>query len=291
MTKRLINILIVACLIAILTACSGNTSSSELPVSLPFAKDDSSFSIQFIDVGQGDSALVCCDGYYMLVDGGDRNYGDRVYNTLQDGSVHKLDLLVMSHMHEDHIGGLPKALTWAMTVKKTIAPVEYYDSDDFIEIQHEVGTIDVPRKGEKYKLGSAEVEILENGTEQRSDNDSIVLLITYKKTKFLFTGDMEDRVETKLCDAFNDELPVDLLKVSHHGSQYATSIRFLRMLTDRSKKQYAVISVGSNNVYGHPSEQTLSRLDQAEWKYFRTDRDGDITVESDGKKLTITSSK
>lgn len=291
MIKKTICVLLSILMVLILSSCMGGSSDDNESIELPFARNDSSFSIQFIDVGQGDSALVSCDGHYMLIDGGNIENGSRVYNALKDKSVHELDYLIMSHIHEDHIGGLPKALTWAMTVDKTLAPVDYYDSDLFEAISYEVGNITVPRDGEEYKLGSASINILENGAEQESDNDSIVLLITYKKTKFLFTGDTGGRVETKLCDAYNDELPVDLLKVAHHGSSTSTSIRFLRMLTDRSKKQYAVISVGSNNAYGHPSEQTLSRFDQAGWSYYRTDRNGNITVESNGKKLTIETSK
>lgn len=101
------------------------------------------------------------------------------------------------------------------------------------------------------------------------------------------TGDIEHNMEERICEDKNDNFPVTLLKVSHHGSDTSTSIRFLRMLEPR----YAVISVGSNNRYNHPSEQTLSRLDQADVKVYRTDKDGNITVRSNGTDLDIQTSK
>ena len=122
-------------------------------------------------------------------------------------------------------------------------------------------------------------------------NGSLVLMIKYRETSFIFTGDMEQEQESLICDSYGDdkEWNVSLLKVAHHGSKTSTSYRFVRMLMP----DYAVISVGKNS-YGHPSEQTLSRLDQANVKkVYRTDRSGNIVVDviSGGRELRVTPSR
>lgn len=111
-----------------------------------------------------------------------------MYNVLQDKSINHLDMLVISHFHDDHIGGLAKVLTWASSVDKVLAPVDYYESDTFIDLNQQLSVngcrISVPSVGDKYKLGSAEIEILDLGTQ---GNDSIVLLIRY-------ISDVSDRI-------------------------------------------------------------------------------------------------
>ena len=278
MKNRIVKILLIL-FIPILISCSSEPKVSN-------------FSIKFIDVGQGDAALINCDGNYMLIDGGDKGHANKVYDTLVDEGVTHLDILAISHTHDDHIGGLAKALTWATTIDLVLCANDDEQSDTYADFKRELSidgaTVTEPIKNKEYQLGSAVVKVLTFGKE---DNDSLVLLITYGQTSFLFTGDMEQKMETILCDELNDNLPVSLLKVAHHGSQTSTSIRFLRMLTDRNRKQYAVISVGRENRNGHPNESVLSRLDQADFKVYRTDTNGDITVTSDGKELTITTSK
>lgn len=256
-----------------------------------FHKTNSTFSITFIDVGQGDSALVECDGHYMLIDGGDKSHGDKVYNVLHEANASHLDILAVSHIHDDHIGGLPKAMTWASTIDLTLCAVDESETNElfqafFNRLTANGGKLTKPLIGQKYKLGSSTVKVLDYGT---SGNDSLVLLITYGKTSFLFTGDMEHDMENRLCEQYNDSLPVTLLKVAHHGADSSTSIRFLNMLTDpeRKMKQYAVISVGQPNRYGHPDDVILERLDQAGFKVYRTDKNGDIIVRSNGTDITV----
>lgn len=273
--NRLFLLIVFLCLVGILASCSRKGSNSSL-------------HIQFLDVGQGDCALVECDGHYMLIDGGPLTAADKVYNTLVDNKVNHLDILVVSHIHDDHVGGLARALTYANTVDLTLCTTDTDKSQSFMDFQRELsindGKITVPQIGSTYMLGSAAVEVLDYGT---SNNDSIVLLITYGRTTYLFTGDMEHNMEERLCNKYSDNFPVSFLKVSHHGSDTSTSIRFLRMLMP----EYAVISVGKNNGYGHPSENTLSRLEQADVTYYRTDMDGDINVFSDGRTISVKTSK
>ena len=164
--------------------------------------NDSTFSIHFIDVGQGDAALVECDGHYMLIDGGDKIAGEKVYNVLEEQQVQHLDILAVSHLHADHYGGLIKALTYASTVDLTICNAEYSDTETFRKFEHELGIngaeITVPSNGDNYELGSATVEVINVCADE--GNDSLVLLITYGETKFLFTGDIEDAAQTRIAD-------------------------------------------------------------------------------------------
>ena len=209
----------------------------------------SSFSIQFIDVGQGDSALVECDGHYMLIDGGDVNAGDKVYDILEEKGIQELDILAVSHLHADHIGGLIKALTYASTIDLTISNDTYSDKEIFRKFEHELSIngskITVPEVGTKYELGSAIVEVIDICSD--TANDSLVLLITYGDTQFLFTGDIEDASQTRISDKYENELDkaydIDLIKMPHHGSYTGTLYRFLRTFMP----EYAVISVGAGN--------------------------------------------
>ncbi len=174
-----------------------------------------------------------------------------------------------------------------LSIQRDIKNLRYLlDGEEYDEEQLQDILFTKPSVGRKYKLGSAEVKILDFGN---IGNESIVLLVKYRKTSFLFTGDTEHEMEKRICDRYSDHLPVTLLKVGHHGASSSTAIRFLTMLTDpkRKMKQYAVISVGEDNGFGHPSQSVIDRIDQAGFEIYRTDRDGDINVQSDGRNLQI----
>lgn len=254
--------------------------------------DKFGFSIKFIDVGQGDAALVSCDGHYMLIDGGPKSAADKVYNVLVDEKVTCLDYLIISHMHEDHIGGLQKALTYVSEVGKTLSVETDDDSDEYYDFHSELlidgcSSIEIPKVGQKYSLGSAIIEIIAVGDPTMDENESLIVLVTYGSTTFLFTGDMKYQTEDKISDKYSDNFPVTLLKVAHHGAENSTEYRFVRT----TNPKYAIISVGAENRYGHPTEKVLSVLEQAKVKTYRTDLCGTITVTSDGKELTINSEK
>lgn len=257
--------------------------------------NDSTFSIQFIDVGQGDAALVECDGHYMLIDGGDVSAKDKMYNVLKEKDIKHLDILVATHLHTDHIGGLSKALTYVSEIDLTISNNDYADTTAFREFEYELGIvgskITIPAIGTKYKLGSANVEVIDVSAEE--NNDSVVLLITYGKTKFLFTGDIEETAQKRIYEKYaNDEdkpFKVDLVKMPHHGAYTNTLYPFLRTFMP----DYTIISVGENNKYGHPRRETMDLLDSKTWKpqVYRTDLNGDIIVKSNGEELLVETSK
>ena len=253
-------------------------------------EEDGSFQIHFIDVGQADAALVICDGHYMLIDGGNAEDSDLVYAYLERHGAKHLDYMVASHAHEDHIGGLSGALNYA-AVDTAFCPVTEYSSKVFQNMVKYLGeqgkSLTVPAPGDKFSLGSAEVEILGPVKEYDDTNDtSIVLRIDYGETSFLFTGDMETGAERDLLDSGAD-VRATVLKAGHHGSDTSTSYQFLRAVMP----QYTVISVGEGNSYGHPSDEVLSRFRDAGTEVYRTDMQGHIIAKSDGKTVTFTTEK
>ena len=286
--KRLfknLSILLIALGITLLTGCDASNNENNI-VTLP---PDSSFSIQFIDVGQGDAALIQCDEHYMLIDGGNVGDSNLIYSVLQNNSIKHLDIVVGTHAHEDHIGGLPGALEYA-DADKVLSPVTEYNSKAFENFKKYAdkkgGGLIIPSVGDEFNLGSAKVTVVGVNSGEDTNNTSIVLKIVYGETKFLFTGDVErDGEEVILGNGF--DLSADVLKVGHHGSDTSTSYPFLREVMPK----YAVISVGEGNKYEHPTDATLSKLRDAEVEFYRTDLNGDILCVSDGKKVTFTVTK
>lgn len=253
--------------------------------------ENSHFEVHYIDVGQADSALVICDDETMLIDGGNVADSSKVAAYLKKCDIDELDYVVCTHAHEDHVGGLSGALSVA-EAERVFAPETGADTKaykNFLKKAAEQGiTIENPTVGETEMLGSSYVEFLGPINEKGADknNTSIVLKITYGKTSFLFTGDAEREEEADILNK-GANLKATVLKVGHHGSETSSSYPFLREVMP----QYAVISVGEGNSYGHPHDNTLSRLNDAGAEVYRTDVNGDIIMESDGESITVRTQK
>lgn len=293
---KILSVIFFLMLIGSLFGCSALSPEGEMPAgrnvqngraAVAGAEEiGNNFVIQFIDVGQADAALVKCDSHYMLIDGGNKADSDIIYTVLQKNNITHLDMVIGTHAHEDHIGGLPGAYQYA-AADITLCPVTDYDSGAFRDFkqyaQKNGGGITIPDVGDTYTLGSAEVEILGVNSAEDTNNTSIVLKIIYGDTSFLFTGDAEREAEQVILDSGAD-LSATVLEVGHHGSDTSTSYPFLRAIMP----EYAVISVGTDNTYGHPTKETLSRLKDAGATVYRTDLQGDIFCESDGSDVTFT---
>lgn len=247
---------------------------------------ESSFWIEYIDVGQGDAALIQCDEHYMIIDGGPPAASSTIYSILKRQKIKHLDYMIATHPDSDHIGGLSGALNYA-TVDMCYSTVLMHDTKTFKNLvkylNKQNANIAIPRSGDSFKLGSAQVDILGPIYEGAdTNNSSIVVKITYGSTSFLFVGDAELEEENSLIDTKVD-LSCDVLKIGHHGSKNSTGKGFL----EKSNPEYAVISVGSDNTYGHPTADVLERLRESKVNIYRTDMQGDITCVSNGKKLTF----
>lgn len=252
--------------------------------------ENSFFAVHYLDVGQGDCSLVICDGHAMLIDGGEASESSKVYAYLKAHNISHLDYIVATHAHSDHIGGLSGALNYA-SVDIAFCPVTSYDSktfESFVKYLEKQGvSITVPAVGDSFMLGCSTVQILGPQENYEDPNDtSIVLKVTYGDTSFLFTGDAERTAEADILDSGFD-VSATVLKVGHHGSDTSTSYPFLREVMP----QYAVIQVGKDNSYGHPTEDTMSRLRDAEVQVFRNDLQGTIICISDGSNVHFTAER
>ena len=255
------------------------------------AEEESGLKIYFLDVGQADATVILCEGESLMIDGGNAADSSFVYSFLTNTlHLEHLNYMIASHPHEDHVGGLAGALN-ACTVDTLYTPMTEYDTRAFQSMmkyaRQQGAAIIVPKPGDSFTVGSAKVEILAPLRDYENINDmSIVAKVVYGDTSFLFTGDIEWDAEHDLIDAGVD-LSADVLKVPHHGSDTSSSYVFLRAVMP----SYAVISVGKGNAYGHPVEDTLSRLKDVGAEVIRTDELGTIICDSDGHSITFNSNQ
>ena len=245
--------------------------------------------VSVIDVGQGDSILLQLPGgQTMLVDGGTRPAGPKVVAYLRQCGVKRIDYLIATHPHEDHIGGLLDVLP-AFAIGKVFMPNVTTNTSAFAHLlqglKNKGLTVTTARAGlTLFQQGSLQVVFLTpSGTKYDDLNNwSAVTRVQYGKVAFLLTGDAQAKSEQEML-ASGADLQADVLKVGHHGSSSSTTPAFLKKVAPR----YAAISVGAGNDYGHPHQVTLNKLAQAGIQIFRTDQDGTVVFTTDGNQIRV----
>lgn len=256
-----------------------------------YTDEENRFSVHFIDVGQGDCTLVLCGEKALLIDAGENGHETEVLNYLRSMKIDKLDYIVATHQHSDHIGGIPEVL-------------EEYEADNIImprltkaqtptnstytaflkALQNTDAKIISAKPGLKYTLGDAEFEILGPVTDDCEDINSMsaVTKITYGQNTFLVTGDAERDEELEIIEN-GSNLDCDVLRAGHHGSSTSSCKDFLDAVTP----EICVISCGADNDYGHPHEKAVNRILKHTDEIYRTDICGSIVMTSDGENIEI----
>ncbi|KYH35993.1 hydroxyacylglutathione hydrolase [Clostridium tepidiprofundi DSM 19306] len=251
-------------------------------------KINGNLKVHFIDVGQADSILIEQDKHFMLIDAGNNADSTLVVNYLKQQGVSKLDYLIGTHPHEDHIGGLDAVIN-TFNIGKVLMPKKVSTTktykDVILAIKNKGLKITVPVPGATYKLGAAEWTILAPGKDEdyeKTNNYSIVQKLRFGNTSFIFTGDAEDISEREIL-ARKYDLKADVLKIGHHGSKTSTTKEFLVAVDPK----YAVISCGKNNDYGFPHKTTMDKLKNRGITVYRTDECGTIVCTSNGKNISF----
>ncbi len=267
-----------------------HTTESTSETMVPEEPVEKGFVVHYIDVGQGDSSLIICDGQAMLIDGGASDQSDLIYAYLKKYDISKLKYIVGTHPDDDHIGGLSGALNFA-TVERAFCSVDEYDSKPFSSFQKYLNkqkvVLEIPQAGTELELGSAKVQFIAPRTKlDDTNNNSIVIRVVYGNTSFLFAGDAEFDEETSILNA-KVNIESDILKVGHHGSEYSTSDGFLKAVNP----VLAVISCGTDNSYGFPTQKVLDKLKKNDIDLLRTDKHGDILIYSNGEDLEYETEK
>ncbi|MEA4960435.1 MAG: ComEC/Rec2 family competence protein [Lutispora sp.] len=243
--------------------------------------------VHFIDVGQADSILIQSDEATMLIDGGNNADAEAVVDYIKSQNIKKLDYVIGTHPHEDHIGGLDAVIEsfdiGAVYMPKAMSTTKTFE-DVLKAISNKGLKVNTPIPGTNINLGSAVFTILAPNSEryESTNNYSIVIKLTNGKNSFLFTGDAESISEKEML-AKGFDLYAEVLKVGHHGSTTSTTKEFLDMVNPR----YAIISVGKDNQYGHPHKEILDRLRKKNIIVYRTDESGTIIASSDGESITF----
>lgn len=245
---------------------TGNDCISTIP-------QDNNLRVYCLDVGQGDSILITNNNKTMLIDASTNEMGSRVVKYLNDLGIKKIDYLVGTHPHEDHIGGLDNVIK-NFDIGTIYMPNVVATTKTFEEVIDAISAkklkVTSPKTGDKFTVGNAECEVMSIRNDKDDYNNcSIVIKMDFNNVSYLFTGDAEESVESSRKWSH-----IDVLKVGHHGSNTSSSKKFLEQI----KPEVALISVGQGNTYGHPTQATLKRLSNIGAKIYRTDENGTILL-------------
>lgn len=260
----------------VFSLCASGTSEEQLYVS-------------FLDVGQGDATLIKQGNRCVLIDGGENP--QIIHSILEKNGITDIEAVIASHNDSDHIGGLADVLKFRNVKKLYLSQDEkiYTRAYENMILYAESNKTKIlyPKTGDSIKIGKVKITFIGPISKYNNSNDSsLCTRIDYGSTSFLLMGDSSIDVEDEIIDINPQAVNCTVLKVNHHGAEHSTGYRLLR----EAKPNYAIISVGKNNNYGHPSESVISRLydykkSNPVFTLYRTDMQGTITFVSDGTQI------
>ena len=252
--------------------------------------------VKVLDIGQGDAILIREGGTVTLVDTGDVPARDKLVSLLKAQNIKEIDNVIITHPHADHLGGMA-AILEDFSVKhiydsgQTTTSAVYRNYLAAVKKKNIPFTVVTP--GDEISLGEGRLIVLApktphiSGTDSDLNNNSVVLQLQYKNFTMLLAGDAEQQEEAQLLNTYGSKLKSTILKSGHHGSNTASGIEFLKAVSPEA----AIISVGAHNDYHHPHPSTIKKYQNMNIKIYRTDRDGTVTVTSDGQKYDIVKEK
>lgn len=290
-------ILFIGLLVYLFTSSSFRTSISNVKANIDnisnkrdeakkVVSNSDALKVYITDVGQADSILIRDGNYNMLIDAGNNSDGEKLVKYYKELGITSFKYVFASHPHEDHIGGMDDIIN-NFDIENFYMPDKLSTTKTFEDMLDALERKNlkyiVPKVNDKLSLNNSNINVIYVGSDESDINDSsIVLKLNYFSNSFLFTGDLGSNKEKEILNS-GANIKADVLKVGHHGSSYSTASLFL----DKVNPSFAAISVGKNNIYKHPASSTLEKLNKREIKVYRTDLDGTILFESNGKDISV----
>ncbi|MGN0115276.1 MAG: ComEC/Rec2 family competence protein [Acutalibacteraceae bacterium] len=259
------------------------------------ADNDNTASVHFIDCGQGDCEAIVSNGTLTVIDSGPTKNANSTLNYIKSLGFSKIDNLVLTHAHEDHIGGA-KQLVENFQIGTIYMSKPKSGTEPNTEVYRQLLKaiaakglkITTAKTGMTFDAGAFSMQIISPSKEYDELNDqSAVIHAVYDDVSFLFTGDAESEPMNTMLGSYYSSLESTVLKVGHHGSKTSTTKKWLAAV----QPQYAVISCEQGNDYGHPHGAVLQLLDDANAKVYRTDLSGSIIMKTDGKTVSVTAER
>lgn len=271
-------------------------------LSLYFGKDlkdlnvgtpSGNLEISYLDVGQGDAAYIRVNDFDILIDAGPRSDVDKLMKQLEEKNIDDFEIVIATHPHEDHIGGMVKVFE-KYDIESFYMPKVTHTTKTFENMLKAVSEeglkVKVIKEGTSFDLGEgAKIDVYSPIYESYEEfNDySPIMKLTFGNTSYMFTGDAEAHAEQEVVAKYPKNLDADVLKFGHHGSSTSSTEEFVEAVSP----EYGVISCGVDNKYGHPHRETLQTIDTHGIKAYRTDKQGQITITSDGNTINIKTEK